>query len=246
MLTPFLAQAQIHKPYFFPPPKKDTSKVLIFNDVTAGPYFTAGITRQNVDLPGETVGKPWSNTPRFSYMIGGTIDLSVNTWIGLDFTALYDARDLYLASAGDSNNVDISLGYVEFQPALRIFWLLIGLAFDIPMSGSATANVAAYQHPDQPLQPYSANLEVQTSDLTAPTELRGTLSVPILQGDDAALHLIVSASYPLAKSFATAAPAFDTTATPTHPAYFSGPYAPGQGPLISLQAGLAYQFDLLH
>src|SRR5437773_92437 len=36
-------------------PPKDTSMFWIFKDVTAGPYFTGGISRQNEKLPQQTI-----------------------------------------------------------------------------------------------------------------------------------------------------------------------------------------------
>lgn len=244
---PLLAHAQLRKPYVPAARAKDTSMFWIFKNVTAGPYFMAGVSRQNENIP-QPAGIAWHSSPRFSYGIGGMIDFSINPWVGFDFSALYDSRDLYLASPGDSDNIDLSLGYIAFQPSIRIFWLLIGLAFDLPMSGSATENLAVYQRADQPnTHNYSENLNVQTSDLQPLTEVRATLSVPIIQGDDAMLHLIVTGSYPLAKTLHGTAPTFDTTSVlPTTVGRFSGPSAPGQGPLPIIEAGLSYQFDLLH
>ncbi|HZK75489.1 MAG TPA: hypothetical protein VFD13_01160 [Candidatus Kapabacteria bacterium] len=247
ILMPLLAHAQWRK-YIPGKPVKDTSKFWIFQDVTVGPYFTGGVSRQNEDLPGATPELRWHSTPRFAYAFGGTVDFAINTWIGIDLTALYDTRDLYAANPGGSDNIDLSLGYLAFQPSIRIFWLLVGLAFDLPMSGSATENLAVYQHADQPnTHSYTENVNVQTSDLSALTEVRATLSVPIIQGDNAELYFVVSGSYPLAKALSGSAPSFDTTGFPTSAAgRFSGTLAPGQGPLPTVQAGISYQFDVLH
>ncbi len=233
------ASAQLRKPYVPPTLPKDTSMFWIFKDVTAGPYFTGGVSRQNEDLPAA-----WNSSPRFAFAFGGTIDFFYSQWFGIDFTALYDSRDLYVDTAGE--NIDVSLGYLAFQPSIRIFWLLIGIAFDIPMSGSATENLAMYSHPDQQnTHSYSENLNVQTSDIQPLTELRATLSVPILQGDDAYLHLVISGSYPLTKTIRGTS-SFDTTGVNAAPGYFSGASAPGKGPLPTIEAGISYDFDLLH
>jgi hypothetical protein len=236
------AGAQLRKPYVLPTLPKDTSMFWIFKDVTAGPYFTGGVSRQNEDLP-----VAWNSSPRFAFAFGGTIDFFYSQWFGIDFTALYDSRDLYVDTAGES--MDLSLGYLAFEPAIRIFWLLIGIAFDIPMSGSATENLAAYSHSNQPnTHSYSENLNVQTSDIQPLTELRATLSIPILQGDDAYLHLVISGSYPLTKTIRGTS-SFDTTGyspAGNTTGRFSGPNAPGQGPLPTIEAGISYDFDLLH
>jgi hypothetical protein len=246
LLHPMIIQAQLSKGYVPAVRPRDTSMFLIFKDVTFGPFFTGGFSRQNENLPETPTGVPWGSAQEFAYTIGGTIDFSINPWIGFDFSALYDSRDLYLENPGSSDNIDLSLGYIAFQPSVRILWLLIGLAFDLPMSGSATENVAAFQHrdangnPDAPVAPYKNNVNVPTSDLQSLTEIRAAFSVPILEGDNAELHLIVSGSYPLSKTLSGTSPAFDTTG------HFSGRAAPGQGPLPTVEAGISYQFDLLH
>ncbi|HET6401062.1 MAG TPA: hypothetical protein VFH95_06640 [Candidatus Kapabacteria bacterium] len=242
---PLLAHAQWRKAYVPATLGKDTTKFWIFQNVTMGPYFTGGISRQNEDMPDASSGQPWHSAPRFAYRIGGTIDFSISEWIGFDFTALYDTRELYLASPGDSDNIDIGLGYLAFQPSIRIYWLLLGLAFDLPMSGSATENVTAYQQHGQPT--YNQNVNVPTSDLSPLTELRATLSVPVVKGDNAELYVVLSGSYPLTKTLNSSTPSFDTTGiTRTSGGHFSGPFAPGQGPLPTVEAGISYQFDLLH
>ena len=240
------AWAQVRQPFILPALPKDTSKFWIFKDVTAGPYFTAGISRQNENLP-----QTWQSIPRFSYMFGGTIDFSYSKWLGLDLSLLYDARDLYLKDT-TSDNIDLSLGYVSFQPSIRIYWLLIGFSFDIPMSGSAIETLASYHRADHPeINSYNENVNMQTSDLLSLTEIRATLSIPILETDNAYLHFLISGSYPLSKTIAGTT-SFDTTGhTPTSGITsqyerFSGPATPGKGPLPTIQAGISYQFDLIH
>ncbi len=247
-----VASAQLRRTFILPAAPKDTSTFWIFKDVTAGPLFTAGIARQNEDLPDN-----WSSQSRFSYTIGATIDFFYSQWLGFDFSALYDARSLYADTAGESLNM--SLGYLSFQPSIRIFWLLLGFSFDIPMSGSAIETLASYTRPsgDQPsTHNYNENLNVPTGDLNTITEIRATISIPILETDDAYLHFIVSGSYPLTKTIASTA-GFDSTGyTPTSgigtagppqtPGRFSGSSQLGKGPLPTIQAGISYQFDLIH
>jgi len=240
-LALFIAQS-VHaqkKSYLPPVPPQDSSTFWIFKDMSLGPYFTVGITRQNEDLPYQ-----WTSKPRFSNAFGITLDASVGPWFGFALTALYDSRYLYVQNRSDSDNIYISLAYLAVQPSIKIYWLLIGLAFDFPMSGSAQESIAAYQHytngvPDQTVKPYSENLNVATSDIATLTELRATISVPLFEEQSATLHIIVTGNYPLSKVLAGTS-SFDTT---TH---FSGKFAPGQGPLPSIEAGLSYQFDLLH
>ena len=228
------ALAQV-KPYMLAA-RKDTNTFLFFNSVTAGPYVTAGISRQNEDIPAG-----WHSASRFAYTIGGTIDLSVNPWIGIDLTALYDSRDLYLATQGDSQSIDLNLGYIALEPSIRLFWLLVGLVFDIPMSGSATV-----QLPYPADKPYAANMNMRTGDINGLTEAQATLSIPVLEGDGSMLHLIIRGSYPLSKVLGTTMPSYDTTANSLAPtAQFSGSNAAGQGPLPTIEAGISYQFDLL-
>jgi len=243
-------------------PPKDTSMFLFFKDVTAGPYFTGGITQQKVNLPGNEAD-PWHSESGFSYSLGAAMEFSVNPWVGLAFTALYDARDVYLANRGDNDNIDLSIGYLSFQPAIRLAWLLVGLSFEIPMAGNATQNVASYYHSDQLVvgarptpQKYAANLDVDTKDLSTITELRATLQIPILQSENGMIHLVICGSYPLSAALSTKTPVFDTTGqnhgtiTPDNEhlvfSHFSNDFAPAQGPLPSIQAGITYQFDILH
>ena len=224
------ASAQ-RKPYIPPVMPKDTSTFLIFRDITAGPYFTGGVSRQNEDIP-----QGWHSNPRFAYTIGAIGDFTINKWLGFTLSLLYDTRDLYLATmGGDSNSIDMNLGYISIQPSVRIFWLLIGLAFDFPTSASATEMIARFT--DQGITtPYQQNLNVATSDLRMLTELRATLSVPIYKAESGEVHLIISGNYPLSKTVRGTS-SFDTTG------YFS---QVGQGPLPTVQAGITYQFDLLH
>lgn len=217
---------------------RDTSTFWGFKEMTLGPYFTAGYARQNEKLPDS-----WHSSPRFAFTFGGIIDGTINRWLGVTLTALYDSRDMYLATAGDTDNIDLNVGYITLQPSVRIFWLLIGLAFDIPMSGSAVENVATFQNPRWPVkpEPYSGNLNVDSGDLSTLTELRASISIPILQAESGMLHLIVSGSYPLSRTV-TGTTSFDTTSTPGN-GHFS---RVGAGPLPTVQAGLTYQFDILH
>ena len=66
------ANAQ-QKSYLPPVPPRDTSKFWIFKDMSLGPYFTGGITRQNEDLP-----DGWISKPRFANAFGITFDASVS------------------------------------------------------------------------------------------------------------------------------------------------------------------------
>lgn len=245
-----VASAQLRKTFILPAAPKDTSTFWIFKDVSAGPYFTAGIARQNENLP-----DGWQSLPRFSYAIGGTIDFFYNQWLGLDFSALYDSRDLYTDSTGES--IDVNLGYLSFQPSIRFFWLLLGFSFDIPMSGSAIETLSSYYRPsgDQPkTNSYNENVNVPTGDLQGLTEVRATISIPILETDDAYLHFLVSGSYPLSKTIKSTA-GYDTTGytvtsgigTAANPGgRFSNNSQTGKGPLPTIQAGISYQFDLIH
>ena len=214
-------------------PPKDTSTFLIFNDITAGPYFTAGISRQNEQIP-----QGWHSSSGFAYAIGAMGDFHINKWLGFTLGLLYDSRDLYLATTpGDSNSIDMSIGYIAIQPSVRIFWLLIGLAFDIPTAASATEIITHFtDRVSTTTTPYEQNMDVATNSLNTLTELHATLSAPIYKAESGEVNLIISASYPLSKTIRSTA-SFDTTG------YFS---QTGQGPLPSIQAGITYQFDLLH
>jgi hypothetical protein len=235
LLVASYASAQ---PRIYVPPKvtPDTSTFYGLKDITIGPYFTAGYSRQTQKLP-----DGWHSNPLFAYTFGGTIDATINSWLGVTLSALYDSRDLYLATSGDADNIDLNIGYIAIQPSVRIFWLLIGLAFDLPMNGSAVEHVATFQNPRWRVNPapYSGNLNADTGDLSTLTELRATLSIPILQVESGVLHLVVSGNFPLGQAV-TGTTSFDTTG------HFSGIRAPGQGPLPTVEAGLSYQFDLLH
>ncbi|HEY3874295.1 MAG TPA: hypothetical protein VGM92_02365 [Candidatus Kapabacteria bacterium] len=239
------AFAQLRRPYNIPVPTRDTSSFLIFKDVTAGPYLTVGIARQNEDVP-----DGWNASPRFSWAFGGTLDLAVNKWYGLVLSLLYDSRDLYLRD-NTNDNIDLSLGYLSFQPSIRLFWLMVGLSFDIPMSGSATEYIGNYTRADQPAtNNYNENLNVQTSDMLSMTELRATVSIPVLDNDNAMLHLVVTGSYPLGKAIAGTSSFDSTGVTTTNPnggaPRFSGTNTAGKGPLPMIEAGITYQFDLIH
>jgi hypothetical protein len=226
------AQPRIYVPSKMSP---DTSTFWGFKDITIGPYFTAGYSRQTQKLP-----DGWHSNPLFAFTFGGTIDATINSWLGVTLSALYDSRDLYLATSGDADNIDLNIGYIAIQPSVRIFWLLIGLAFDIPMNGSAVEHVASFANPrTQTTAPYAGNLNADTGDLSTLTELRATLSIPILQAESGVLHLIVSGNYPLGQTL-SGTTSFDTTG------HFSGIRAPGQGPLPTVEVGLTYQFDILH
>ena len=147
-----IASAQLRKTFVMPTATKDTSSFWIFKDVTAGPYFTAGISRENEDLPGSSSTMPWQSSPRFFFCFTPVepLILRIIRSLGFDFSLLYDSRDLYADTTGAS--IDMSLGYLSFQPSIRFFWLLLGFSFDIPMSGSAIENITSYQRPsgDQP------------------------------------------------------------------------------------------------
>ena len=210
------------KSYLPPAPPKDTSKFLVFKDISIGPYFTAGASRQIANLP-----DGWTSQPKFANAFGITLDASVGPAFGIGLTALYEARALYAADS-IGNNIFLSLGYVALQPSIRIFWLLVGIAFDFPMSGSAAESIPSYQHytngyPDQPVHPYTENINVATADIAPATELTATISIPVIEQESATLHFILSANYPLSMALKGTS-SFDTTM------HFSGKYAPGQPP----------------
>ena len=212
--------------------KKDTSTFWIFKDVNAGPYFTGGFSKQNSSVP-----DGWHSSPRFAYKFGATGDFAINDWFAFGLGLFYDSRDLYLATNnGDSDNIDLNIGYIVIQPSIRIWWLLIGLAFDIPMSGGADEAIAHYAHPDAPIVAYKQNLNAATSDLSTVTELHAALDVPIYHAESGIIHIILSANLPFTKPVQGTS-SFDTTG------HFSNI---GKGPLPTVEAGLSYQFDLLH
>jgi hypothetical protein len=216
-------------------PPKDTSTFLIFKDITIGPYVTAGVSRQNENIP-----EGWHSNPGFAYSIGVMGDFTIKDWFGFTLALLYDTRDLYLATTpGDNTSIDMSIGYIAVQPSIRLFWLLVGLAFDFPTASNATETISPFSHLGV-TTPYMENLDVSPGDLNTLTELHATLSIPIYQVESADLHLILSGSYPLSKTIRSTT-SFDTTG------YFSKTgQVVGQGPLPTLEAGITYQFDLLH
>jgi hypothetical protein len=219
-----LAQSKVYAP---PKIARDTSTFWMFKDITVGPYFTAGLARQNGDIP-----SGWRSDQTFAYTFGGTVDGSINRWLGLNLTLLYDSRNLYFASDGDSNSIDLNVNYIALQPSIRIAWFLMGLAIDIPMSGSATETVT---YLPKTKSKYESNLNVDTKDLSMLMELRGTAAIPMLQLESGMLHFIFSANYPLTKTLAGSS--FDTTGV------F---HNLGTGKLPTVEAGLSYQFDILH
>jgi hypothetical protein len=227
---PRRAVAQQH-PYVPAVAPKDTSTFWIFNDATAGPYFTAGYSRQN-----EAVPEGWHSASRFVYIFGATSDFSISPWFGFDLGLLYDTRDLYLATiGGDTASADVNIGYIAIQPAIRIAWLLLGLAFDIPVSGSADESISQFSHLEL-TGPYHQNLNVGSSDMNTLVELRAVLTVPVYQAESGTVRLIASANWPLTKHILQAT-SFDTTG------HFQNI---GRGPLPAFEVGLSYQFDLLH
>ncbi len=228
LCTPLFAQRKIYTP---PALKKDTSTFWIFNDVTIGPYFTGGYSRQNQGAP-----EGWHSASRFAFVFGATADFSISPWLGFDLGLFYDSRDLYLGTnSGDTDNIDLNIGYIAIQPSIRIGWLLVGLAFDLPMAGGAEEVVSQFTHLGH-TAPYHQNLNAATSDLSTLTELRGTISIPILQGESGIVHAVISANWPLAHAVQGTS-SFDTTG------HFS---AMGRGPLPTVEAGISYQFDILH
>ncbi len=242
------AFAQVRAPFIIPAPPKDTSTFWIFKDITGGPYFTGGISQENADLP-----TAWHSASRFAYDIGGTIDFFYSQWLGVDLSMFYDSRDLYAQTAGES--IDVSLGYLALEPSVRLLWLLLGFTIDIPLSGSAIEKLDDYQRADQPTtKSYNQNLNVSTSDLQTLFELHATLSLPVLENEGSELYLVLSGHYPLTKTILSTN-GFDTTGytktsgigTPTNPGgRFSGSSQVGKGPLPTIEAGISYQFDILH
>jgi hypothetical protein len=248
------AFAQVRAPFIIPAPPKDTSTFWIFKDITGGPYFTGGISQENADLPAS-----WHSSSRFSYDIGGTIDFYYTQWLGVDLSMFYDSRDLYAETSGES--IDVSLGYLALEPSVRLLWLLLGFTIDVPLSGSAIENLSSYHRADHSnpntsdyVSNYDENLNVSTTDLQTLFELHATLSIPVLENEGSELHLVVSGHYPLTKTILST-DGFDTTGytktsgigTPTNPGgRFSGSSQVGKGPLPTIEAGISYQFDILH
>jgi hypothetical protein len=215
---------------------RDTSTFWIFKELTLGPYFTGGFARENGEIP-----KGWLSEQTFAYTFGGTIDGSITNWIGLNFSLLFDSRDI--SFTGDSSSIDLNINYVALQPSIRLAWFLLGFAFDIPMSGAANETVA---YLPKTKGRYAGNLNADTKDLSFLTELRGTVSIPLLQSESGMLHFIFSANYPLNKTL-TGSATFDTTGSDNlgnrTPMVFSNL---GKGKLPTVEAGLSYQFDILH
>ena len=225
---PVIGQQRPYVPAVAP---KDTSTFWIFKDVTVGPYFTGGYARQNEDIP-----TFWHSAPRFSYMFGVNSDFSISKWLGFDLGVIYDTRDLYLATnGGDSSSIDLNIGYIAIQPAIRIAWLLLGLAFNIPTSGSADESIAQFTHLAH-TGPYRQNLNVATSDMNTILELRAALAIPVFHAESGTVCAIASVNWPMTKTFLRAT-SFDTTS------HFQNA---GNGPVPAFEAGISYEFDLLH
>jgi hypothetical protein len=210
-------------------PPSDSDKFLIFSTVTAGPYFTGGVSAMNEDIP-----KNWHTDPEFAYRFGGVLDAGLTPWLGIQLGLGYDARGVFFATEHDSVSADLGVQYVTIEPSLRLFWLIVGLAFDIPMSGSATVNINNYSGTTA----YTENRNIANSDISSGMELHGGLSIPIYKAESGEVHLLLSGSYPMSKALSGTS-SFDTTTNHVFKDV-------GQGRLPTVQAGISYQFDMLH
>jgi hypothetical protein len=225
------AQAQPPAAASHPAAASTSASFLGFTDITIGPMFTAGVSRMNEQIP-----EGWHSAPRFAYTFGGLGYLSFNDWVGFNLGMYYDTRDLYLAMPEDTTSIDMGLDYLSIQPSIRIYWLMVGLAFDIPMAGSATEKLAHFAHLGLN-DPYEQNRNIETSDMQPITELRASLTIPLVKVESGTVRILLSGNYPLTKTTIAGTTSFDSTG------YFG---KVGQGPLPTVQAGLTFQFDLLH
>jgi hypothetical protein len=205
----------------------DSSTFLGFHEATAGPFFTGGVSRMNENIP-----TGWHTDPAFAYTFGGLLALELNEWVGFQFGLAYDARGLYMAKDSGGVTADMGVQYLSILPSIRLFWLVVGLAFNLPMSGSATVNIDNYSNG----QAYTENRNIANSDIQSGMDLRGGLSIPVYRAESGVLHILVTGSFPMSKVLSNTT-SFDTTTNHV----FKGL---GEGPLPAVRAGISYQFDL--
>lgn len=231
-VIPDLSAQSLKKPMDVKP---DTTQFLGFYKATAGPFFTGGISTMN-----ENVTPGWHSDPSFAYSFGGVVALDLNWLIGIQLGVAYDARELYNATSNDSAIADIGVQYLSIQPSIRIFWLIVGLAFDLPMSGAATISAKDFNSPGT----YEENRNVENRDINGGMEIRGGLSIPVYKAESGELHVLLTGSYPL-KPVLSGTTSFDTVGGAVPKPNLNKVFSDvGKGPVPTFQAGISYQFDL--
>ncbi len=234
-----LAQPRAYTP---PAIVRDTASFLIFNAVTIGPWVTGGVSQMRDKLPDDS----WKSETRLAYTFGLTSYFSVSKLLGFTLGLEFDTRDHY-AHQGDSVSALYELSYIDIQPSLRLFWLIVGLSIDLPTSGQVTEKIDVFDHLGL-RGSYSQNRDITGSEIAGLTELHAALDVPVVTTASGDFHLVASARYPLGKLL-NSAEAHDSTGRfggVEKGGGVTGRQNLGQGSLLTLQAGFTFQFDLLH
>jgi hypothetical protein len=188
----------------------------------------------------EKVPEGWTSNPAFAYTFGGLIALDFNEMLGIQLGLAYDARGLLLSTNSDTATADIGVQYISVQPSIRIFWLLVGLAFQLPMSGAITASIDNFNG----VEHYEENRNIDNPDIAGGMDLRAGLTIPVYKSESGELHVLVNGSFPMSQVL-NGTTSFDSVAganpKPNLNRVFSGV---GRGPLPTVEAGISYQFDL--
>jgi hypothetical protein len=235
LLVFMLAGAGASAQSYYTNSSADSNRFLGFYEASAGPFFTGGVSQMS-----QNVESGWHTDPAFAYTFGGVLALELNELVGVQFAIAYDSRELYSARDNDSVVNDVGVQYLSIQPSLRVYWLTIGLAFNMPMSGASTVTIKKFNADGD----YTENRNIANSDIASTTDIHGGLSIPVYRGESGTLHLLLSASYPLAKVLSGNS-SFDAVGgSEPKPDLKPAVGTVGDGPLPAIEAGVSYQFDL--
>ena len=205
-----------------------------WSDIKVGAMFTAGAATN-----AGSVETGWKTSPAFSFSGGALAIIPLSANIAFDLGVCYASRAVgfHLESSTDVG-VDYSLGYLSIEPGFNLGGFTIGLGIGLPMSASATLkNIPAI-----PGFTTAPPFTITTSDLNMLIEVRVGGSIPLMQSDKNELRLLIDGSYAFSGIIKSAS-------LPTAAMWLSNRGEKGygdtmnNGPLASLQIGVAYLFD---
>ncbi|MDP4200287.1 MAG: hypothetical protein Q8922_10325 [Bacteroidota bacterium] len=186
-----------------------------WKDIKVGPMFTAGVAT-NAGTTSSGL-KPGTG---FAFSVGGLAIFPFSTNIGFDLALCYDARTInFHDETNTANGTDITTGYLAIRPGFNLGDFTIGLGIGVPMALTLTSK------PDNTSIPgYS------TSDMNMLFEGRIGGSIPVMETDRTELRLLIEGAYGFTQIIKTAS---------------AGPEPSNDnGPVASVELGLAYLFDL--
>jgi hypothetical protein len=172
--------------------------------VNAGPVFNGYMT-----------------SSRFSWSLGGLVDIPISVTNGFIIGLAYDQRAVnFHSQTNEAIRQDYTFSYMSVRPELRLSSFLIGFGLGVPVSETDEVSLDG-------VHTNTGSRNVGSLNMLAEVRL-GTM-LPIVDNPSGKLDLMIEGSYPFTKIYSNAAAATESK---------------DNGPIATLELGLSYLFNV--